>query len=139
MSENGRSDITTNVCHLAEHTNSHQLVKGVADGSAKAVFQGKIHIAPNAKQCEGYQQHKALLLSDEAEIDAKPELEIFADDVQCAHGNTCGDLDAEQLFYMQARGINMAEARQILIKAHINEVINTIHDECIKNWLTENF
>ncbi|MBQ9034981.1 MAG: Fe-S cluster assembly protein SufD [Alphaproteobacteria bacterium] len=139
LSENGKSDITTNVCHLDEHTNSHQLVKGVADGSAKAVFQGKIHIAPNAQQCEGYQQHKALLLSDEAEIDAKPELEIFADDVQCAHGNTCGDLDAEQLFYMQARGINMAEARQILIKAHTDDALGKISNKNVQNWLLEKF
>lgn len=135
----GINDITTNIYHLAANTNSQQLIKGVVDGSAKGVFQGKIHIAPNAQQCEGYQQHKALLLSDDAEIDAKPELEIFADNVKCAHGNTCGDLDAEQLFYLQARGIDFETARKILTDAHINEVLNTISDNDVKTWLAENF
>lgn len=137
--ENGVSDITTNIRHLAAHTNSNQLIRGVVDGVAKGVFQGQIHIAQNSQQCEGYQQHRALLLSDEAEIDAKPELEIFADDVKCAHGNTCGDLDAEQLFYMQTRGIDLDDARQILIDAHLKEALNTISDDNIRNWLLQNF
>ena len=139
LAQNGVSDITTNIKHLAAHTTSNQLVRGVADGKSKGVFQGRIHIAPHAQQTEGYQQHRALLLSDEAEIDAKPELEIFADDVKCAHGNTCGDLDAEQLFYMQTRGISEDEARRILIEAHINEALNTISDTNVQNWLKENF
>ncbi len=139
LAQNGVSDITTDICHLAAHTISNQLVRGVADGKSKGVFQGRIHIAPDAQQTEGYQQHRALLLSDEAEIDAKPELEIFADDVKCAHGNTCGDLDAEQLFYMQARGISKDDARRILIEAHINEALNTIADTNVQNWLKENF
>ena len=133
------SDITTDISHLAAHTTSNQLVKGVADGLSKGVFQGKIHIAPDAQQTEGYQQHHALLLSDKAEIDAKPELEIFADDVKCSHGNTCGDLDPEQLFYMQARGITLENARQILIEAHINAALSTISDQNVQNWLKENF
>ena len=139
LSQNGVSDITTDISHLAAHTTSNQLVKGVADGLSKGVFQGKIHIAPDAQQTEGYQQHHALLLSDKAEIDAKPELEIFADDVKCSHGNTCGDLDPEQLFYMQARGITLENARQILIEAHINAALSTISDQNVQNWLKANF
>lgn len=135
LCNNGISDITTNIFHLASNTDSQQLVKGVADGRSKGVFQGKIHIAPNIKQSEGHQQHRALLLSDNAEIDAKPELEIFAEDVKCSHGNTCGDLDAEQLFYMQSRGISLDDAKRILIKAHVDEAVATISDTKVKNWL----
>lgn len=134
---NGHSDITTNIRHLAVHTTSNQLVKGVLDGNSRGVFQGQIHIAPNAQQTEGYQLHRALLLSDNAEIDCKPELEIFADDVKCSHGATSGDLDKEQLFYMQTRGITLDDAKQILIEAYLNEVLLKVENEQIREWLKE--
>ncbi|MBQ8672088.1 MAG: Fe-S cluster assembly protein SufD [Alphaproteobacteria bacterium] len=133
------SDITTNIRHLATHTFSNQLVKGVVSDAAKGIFQGQIHIAPNAQQTEGYQLHRALLLSDKGEVDCKPELEIFADDVKCSHGATCGDLDKEQLFYLQSRGIDFEQAQQILIAAYLNEVIEKISDSKIKNWLQREF
>lgn len=139
LMQTGTSDITTNIRHLAPHTISNQLVKGVVGGTAKGVFQGQIHIAPDAQQTEGYQLHRALLLSDTAEVDAKPELEIFADDVKCAHGNTCGDLDAEQLFYMQSRGIALEDAKQILIEAHLTEALDKIKNDAIRNWIKGNF
>ncbi len=135
--QNGHSDITTNIRHLAAHTNSNQLVKGVLDGSSRGVFQGQIHIAPNAQQTEGYQLHRALLLSDNAEVDCKPELEIFADDVKCSHGATSGDLDKEQLFYMQTRGIALDDAKQILIEAYLNEALLKIENEQLREWLKE--
>lgn len=135
LTQNGVSDITTNIRHLAPHTVSNQLVKGVLDGKAKGVFQGQIHIAPAAGQTAGYQLHRALVLSDEAEVDCKPELEIFADDVKCSHGATSGDLDTEQLFYMQSRGIPLAEARRILIDAYLNEVFAKIEDSALSEWL----
>ena len=134
---NGHSDITTNIRHLAAHTTSNQLVKGVLDGSSRGVFQGQIHIEPNAQQTEGYQLHRALLLSDNAEVDCKPELEIFADDVKCSHGATSGDLDKEQLFYMQTRGIALADAKQILIEAYLNETLLKIENQQIREWLKE--
>lgn len=134
---NGHSDITTNIRHLSAHTTSNQLVKGVLDGNSRGVFQGQIHIAPNAQQTEGYQLHRALLLSDNAEIDCKPELEIFADDVKCSHGATSGDLDKEQLFYMQTRGIALDDAKQILIEAYLNEVLLKVENEQIREWLKE--
>ena len=134
---NGHSDITTNIRHLSVHTTSNQLVKGVLDGNSRGVFQGQIHIAPNAQQTEGYQLHRALLLSDNAEIDCKPELEIFADDVKCSHGATSGDLDKEQLFYMQTRGIALDDAKQILIEAYLNEVLLKVENEQIRKWLKE--
>ena len=137
LAQNGVSDITTNIRHLAPHTNSDQLVKGVLDGKAKGVFQGQIHIAPDAQQTTGYQLHRALILSDEAEVDCKPELEIFADDVKCSHGAASGDLDAEQLFYMQARGIPLEKARQILIEAYLNEVFEKAKDSAVAEWMKD--
>ena len=128
-------DTTTNIEHLVPHTTSNQLVKGVVGGQAKGVFQGKIHIAPNAVKTEGYQLHKAMLLSDDAEIDVKPELEIFADDVKCSHGAACGQLDEEQLFYMRSRGIGENEAKQLLIDAYLNDVIAKVDDEKVKEWI----
>ena len=133
------SDITTNIRHLAPHTFSDQLVKGVASVAAKGVFQGQIHIAPDAEQCEGNQLHRALIVDDNAEIDCKPELEIFADDVKCSHGASCGDLDEEQIFYLQSRGISENEARKILIEAYLNEVFALNKNQEISNWIKEQF
>ena len=127
-------DTTTNMYHYAPHTDSSQLVKGVVGGEAKGVFQGKIHIAPKAVGTSGTQLHKAVLLSDDAEIDVKPELEIFADDVKCSHGAASGELDAEQLFYMQARGIGLEDARRILIDAYLNDVVSEIPEERVREW-----
>lgn len=128
-------DTTTDIEHLEPETYSSQLVKGVVGGDAKGVFQGKIHIAPHAVKTEGTQLHRALLLSDSAEIDVKPELEIFADDVKCSHGAASGELDEEQLFYMQARGIGRDEAKQLLIDAYLEDVFCRIASEPIRCWL----
>ncbi len=128
-------DTTTNIEHLAPNTISHQLVKGVVGGDAKGVFQGKIHIAPHAVKTEGNQLHKALLLTDTAEVDVKPELEIYADDVKCSHGAASGELDENQLFYMRSRGIGLEEAKQLLIDAYLNEVIAKIGNEKIREWI----
>ncbi len=128
-------DTTTDIEHLSSETYSSQLIKGVVGGEAKGVFQGKIHIAPDVQKTEGRQLHKALLLSDNAEIDVKPELEIFADDVKCSHGAACGELDKEQLFYMRSRGIGEEEAKQILIDAYLTDVIARIPDLTLREWL----
>lgn len=128
-------DITTDIEHQKPHTISSQLIKGVVGGQAKGVFQGKIHIAPNAIKTEGYQLHKAMLLSDDAEIDVKPELEIYADDVKCSHGSACGELDQDQLFYMRSRGIKEDVAKQLLIDAYLNDVIAKVDDEKIQDWI----
>ena len=127
-------DTTTNIYHYQPQTKSSQIVKGVIGGTAKGVFQGRIHIAPNAIHTSGTQLHKAILLSDTAEIDVKPELEIFADDVKCSHGAASGELDKEQLFYMRSRGIGEEEAKNILIEAYLNDVINMIENEKIREW-----
>ena len=130
-------DTTTDIQHMSPNTHSEQLVKGVVDGDSKGVFQGRIHIAPNAQQTEGKQFHQALLLSDNAEIDVKPELEIFADDVKCSHGAASGELDSEQLFYMRSRGIDAKEAKQILVEAFLDDVLLRISDDNTREWFLQ--
>ncbi len=122
-------DITTTIDHLAPRTSSREVFKGVIDDKARAVFQGRITVHRDAQKSNGHQLSKALLLSDRAEIDVKPELEIFADDVKCSHGATIGDLDRDALFYLRARGIPETAARDILIEAFLAETINNIAAE----------
>lgn len=139
QNDKGLSDITTNILHLAPHTISNQLVKGILDNNGKGVFQGKIHVAPDAQQIEGYQLHKALLLNDNAEVNCKPELEIYADDVKCSHGATSGNIDEEQLFYLQSRGISKNDAKKILIDAFLKETFDCVSEPIIKEWLKNKF
>ena len=116
--------------HVVGATNSHQDYRGILDDKAHAVFQGKITVRPDAQGIEGHQLNKTLLLSDDAEIDSKPELEILADDVKCSHGATAGELDETGLFYLRSRGIPEAEARQLLMTAFIAETVAHIgHDD----------
>src|SRR6185437_10386923 len=105
------ADFTSVVGHAAPNCTSRQTVKNVLAGRSRGVFQGRIEVARDAQKTDGYQMNQALLLSPEAEIDSKPELEIFADDVKCSHGATVGELDAEQLFYLRSRGVPESEAR----------------------------
>jgi len=122
-------DITTAIEHEAPHTSSREVFKGVIDDDARAVFQGRIVVHPKAQKSNGHQLSKALLLSDRAEIDAKPELEIYADDVKCSHGATAGDLDHAALFYLRSRGIPEAAARHLLIEAFLTDTIRRIAAE----------
>ena len=98
---------------------SRQTVKNVLAGRSRGVFQGRIEVARGAQRTDGYQMNQALLLSPDAEIDTKPELEIFADDVKCSHGATVGELDPEQMFYLRCRGVPRPEARAILVRAFL--------------------
>jgi Fe-S cluster assembly protein SufD len=122
-------DNTSVIDHLMPRTTSREVFKGVIDDHARAVFQGRIVVHPDAQQSNGHQLSKALLLSDLAEVDAKPELEIYADDVKCSHGAAAGDLDHDALFYLRARGIPEAAARRMLIEAFLGETINGIAAE----------
>ena len=122
-------DITTSVNHLAEHTSSKQIVRGILDDSAVGVYQGGIKVSNDAQKTDGKQMSRALLLSKLAESNSKPELEIFADDVSCSHGATIGELNKDQLFYLLSRGLPFLEARQILIRAYLNEILEEIYDE----------
>ncbi len=119
-------DHTTSVDHAAPETHSDQLYKGVLDGRARAVFQGKVTVRQDAQKVEGHQMSRALLLSETAEVNTKPELFIHADDVQCSHGATAGDLDAEALFYLRSRGVPEGQARQLLVEAFLNEAIDAV-------------
>lgn len=123
------SDITLFVDHAVPNCESREYYRAVIDDKARAVFQGKIMVKPDAQQTDGQMMIKSLVLSDTAEINAKPELEIFADDVQCAHGSTTGDIDEDLLFYLMARGIPEAQARKILILAFISEGIEELEEE----------
>ncbi|HVY18058.1 MAG TPA: Fe-S cluster assembly protein SufD [Rhodopila sp.] len=129
------ADFTSVVRHEAPNCQSRQTVKNVLAGRARGVFQGRIEVARDAQKTDGYQMNQALLLSPEAEIDSKPELEIFADDVKCSHGATVGELDAEQLFYLRSRGVPEAEARAILVHAFLSELLDTIADDTIRDHL----
>jgi Fe-S cluster assembly protein SufD len=126
---NQHADFTSVVVHRAPCCASRQTVKNVLDGHARGVFQGRIEVARGAQKTDGYQMNQSLLLSPDAEIDCKPELEIFADDVKCSHGATVGELDAEQLFYLRSRGIPDEEARAMLVRAFLTEALDPIlHD-----------
>jgi Fe-S cluster assembly protein SufD len=122
-------DFTTVVTHDAPFCTSRQTVKNVLTGRARGVFQGKIEVARGAQKTDGYQMNQALLLSPTAEVDSKPQLEIYADDVKCSHGATVGELDAEQLFYLRSRGIAEAAARAILVRAFLAEALDPIAHE----------
>ena len=126
------NDITTNINHNCPQTYSNQYAKAVLEGKSTATFQGKIHIARDAIQTTGYQLHKALYLENDAQLNCKPELEIYADDVKCSHGATCGEVDKEQMFYLLSRGINKKDALNMLIKAHLEEVIDNLPNSKIK-------
>ncbi len=123
IGEARHGDITTVVRHAAPHCASRQSVRTVLDGRARGVFQGRIEVARGAQKTDGYQMSQALLLSPDAEMDTKPQLEIYADDVKCSHGATIGELDADQLFYLQSRGVPQAQARGMLVHAFLAETV----------------
>jgi Fe-S cluster assembly protein SufD len=129
LGDQRHADLTTIVTHEGVDGVTDQLTKGVADDQGRGVFQGRIVVAPGADRTAAKMGHHALILSDRAEIDAKPELEIFADDVACAHGNTVGALDEEALFYARQRGIPEAEARALLMGAFLGEVLDRVEHE----------
>ena len=123
-------DITTVVAHDAPNCASRQTIKNVLSDRSRGVFQGRIEVARVAQKTDGYQMNQALLLSPGAEIDCKPQLEIYADDVKCSHGATVGELDADQLFFLRSRGIPLEQARSMLVRAFLAEALDPIaHDE----------
>lgn len=139
-------DNTTFVEHAAPECRSRQVYKGVLDGQSRGVFQGKVHVKRDAQKTDGHQLSRALLLSPRAEIDARPELEIYADDVKCSHGATAGELDEDLMFYLLSRGIPRDQARRMLIEAFLSEAIAKIPLEQVaddftthvRQWLTKN-
>lgn len=129
------ADQTLIVDHAVPHCNSREFFKTVLDGRAKGVYQGRINVAPHAQKSDGEMMTQALLLSEEAEMANKPELEIFADDVLCAHGATSGQIDEDLLFYLRARGIPEAEARTLLVMAFLAEAIEEFGEDDVTEVL----
>ena len=133
------TDLTSVVRHNGLNGVTSQLTKGVVRDTARGVFQGKIVVERGADGTDARMGHHALILGERAEVDAKPELEIYADDVQCAHGNTVGNLDESALFYMQQRGLPLEEARALLTQAFLIEVVDRIAHEgardVVRAWL----
>jgi Fe-S cluster assembly protein SufD len=144
MRDKQHCDTTTVVEHRVAGTSCREVFKGVLDGQARGVFQGRIVVHRDAQKTDGHQSCKTLLLTDAAEIDAKPELEIFADDVKCSHGATAGQLNADALFYLRSRGVDEATARRLLIEAFVADAFDEvswrpmriIFGDLVKAWMT---
>ncbi|MGH1398919.1 MAG: Fe-S cluster assembly protein SufD [Alphaproteobacteria bacterium] len=130
-------DTTILIEHQAPHTQSNQFYRTLLDDKARCVFQGKVHVHQIAQKTDGYQLSNAHLLSPDAEMDTKPELEIYADDVKCSHGATTGQLDEEPLFYLRQRGLSEAQARLLLVQAFVSEAVDKIENETIREEVLE--
>jgi len=128
-------DNHTSIDHAQPHGTSHELYKGILDGKASAVFNGRIMVRKDAQKTDSKQTNKNLVLSDEAVINTKPELQIFADDVRCTHGATIGQLDAESMFYLQSRGIGKHDARSLLTYAFAQDIIDRVKVQSLKDSL----
>ena len=135
LSGSERNDILLAMRHAAPHSTSRELFKSAVDGRSQGAFQGQIIVDPGAQKTDARMMTQALLLSDEAEFAAKPELEIFADDVQCGHGATSGRIDETMLFYLMARGVPRQEAERLLIEAFLDDAVDTDGDEAIATAL----
>jgi Fe-S cluster assembly protein SufD len=130
-------DTHTTIDHAKPHCPSHEVYKGILAGKAKAVFYGKIIVRPDAQKTDAKQTNKALLLTDDAQINTKPQLEIFADDVKCTHGAAIGQLDEDAMFYLRARGIPETEARSLLIHAFAAEILSGIKVDAVRERVQE--
>ncbi|MHB2165868.1 Fe-S cluster assembly protein SufD [Alsobacter sp. R-9] len=136
LSGRQHADTTLLVEHSAPHCASRELFKTVLDGESTGVFQGKIVVESQAQKTDGRMMSQAVLLSDDATMNNKPELEIFADDVQCAHGATCGALDDDLLFYLRARGLPKPDAEALMLQAFVGEALDLVEHEAVRDALT---
>jgi Fe-S cluster assembly protein SufD len=132
---NKQHEIRTTINHLTENTKSYQLIKSVLGKDSKAIYQGKIFVSSKAQKTDGYQLSKAILLDETSEFNAKPELEIYADDVKCSHGSASGSLDENSIFYLMSRGLNYQQSKELLINGFLLDVIEKITDSEIKNLI----
>ena len=135
LNDNKHHEIRTIINHLTENTKSYQLIKSVLEDSAKAAYQGKIFVNSDAQKTDGYQLSKAILLNKDSEFNAKPELEIYADDVKCSHGSASGSLNEDSIFYLMSRGLNYQQSRELLINGFLLDVVEKITDPEIKNLI----
>ena len=135
LMNNKHHEIRTTINHLTENTKSYQLIKSVLGKDSKAIYQGKIFVNSKAQKTDGYQLSKAILLDETSEFNAKPELEIYADDVKCSHGSASGSLDENSIFYLMSRGLNYQQSKELLINGFLLDVIEKITDSEIKNLI----
>ena len=135
LDNNKHHEIRTIINHLTENTKSFQLIKSVLENSSKAVYQGKIFVNSDAQKTDGYQLSKAILLNNDSEFNAKPELEIYADDVKCSHGSASGSLNEDSIFYLMSRGLNYQQSRELLINGFLLDVVEKITDPEVKNLI----
>jgi Fe-S cluster assembly protein SufD len=135
LAHDAHADVTTVMEHASPHTNSRQLFKSVLGHETRSVMQGRVAVREGAQKSDSHQLFKAVLLSERAEADAKPELEIFADDVVCGHGSAIGALDEDSLFYLRARGIPESEARTLLVRAFLEDALEGFADEAVHEAL----
>ena len=135
LNENDHQEIKTKMNHLAPNCKSYQRVKNVLSSDGKGVYQGKIYVKDIAQKTDAYQLSKAMILSDNSEFDSKPELEIYADDVKCSHGSTSGSIDENSVYYLMSRGLSKQEAVNLLVSGFLSEVVETIRNNTIKNFI----
>ena len=135
LNENQQHEIRTTINHLVENTKSYQLIKSVLGKQSKAVYQGKIFVNSKAQKTDGYQLSKAILLDETSEFNAKPELEIYADDVKCSHGSASGSLNENSIFYLMSRGLDYQQSKKLLINGFLLDVVEKITDIEIKNLI----
>ena len=135
LKENQQHEIRTIINHLVENTKSYQLIKSVLGKNSKAAYQGKIFVKSIAQKTDGYQLSKAILLDETSEFNAKPELEIYADDVKCSHGSASGNLNENSIFYLMSRGLNYQQSKELLINGFLLDVVEKITDPEIKNMI----
>ena len=135
LMESQQHEIRTTINHLVENTKSYQLIKSVLGKHSKSAYQGKIFVDSKAQKTDGYQLSKAVLLNEQAEFNAKPELEIYADDVKCSHGSASGSLNEDSIFYLMTRGLDYKAARELLINGFLLDIIEKITDEQIKKLI----
>ena len=135
LNNNNHHEIRTTINHLTENTKSYQLIKSVLEKNSNAIYQGKIFVNSDAQKTDGYQLSKAILLDKESEFNAKPELEIYADDVKCSHGSASGSLNEDSIFYLMSRGLSYQQSRELLINGFLLDVVEKITDSEIKNLI----
>ena len=135
LKENQQHEIRSTINHIVENTKSYQLIKSVLGKNSKAAYQGRIYVDSKAQKTNGYQLSKAILLDETSEFNAKPELEIYADDVKCSHGSASGSLDENSIFYLMSRGLNYKQSKELLINGFMLDVVEKITDSEIKNLI----
>ena len=133
LNDGQHHEVRTIINHLVENTKSYQLIKSVLGKNSKSAYQGKIFVDSKAQKTDGYQLSKAILLDETSEFNAKPELEIYADDVKCSHGSASGSLDDNSIFYLMSRGLNYQQSKELLINGFLLDVVEKITDTEIKN------